>query len=71
MSTGRIIKVKIGSTYVSAFWYHNEASKERAIQKALLLVMEKFMGRDVSPWPYIYDADKLVFQEGTNVTRTE
>lgn len=48
-----LITITISKTVMHRFRYTDQRGKERAIQQAIELLFEKYMGPDSDPWPYI------------------
>jgi hypothetical protein len=66
----RLITVRVNKRYVRSFAFGKTCFYEQAIQKAVLFVMNELIGSDVSPWPYIYEGSKLVFNGDSKIKKS-
>lgn len=47
------IDVVIGDARLASFRYGTPKGREKAVAKALAMVLEELLGSDVDPWPYV------------------
>lgn len=49
----KLITVSISGHVLARFRYTDQSGKDKAIQRALEIVFDQWLGSDVNPWPYI------------------